>query len=63
MTPTPWLATAYVAGQALDDARRKARSVTVASVLSDGVGLAEALRSNHEAGIKCPRDLKPPTCC
>jgi outer membrane protein assembly factor BamB len=56
--PTPWLATAYVAGPTLDDAVAEFGPLPMESVLALGAGLAEALVAIHSAGL-VHRDLKP----
>jgi eukaryotic-like serine/threonine-protein kinase len=56
--PTPWLATAFVAGPSLDDAVARHGPLPVDSVLALASGLAEALGAIHAAGI-VHRDLKP----
>ncbi|MDT0268171.1 serine/threonine-protein kinase [Streptomyces sp. DSM 44915] len=56
--PTPWLATAYVPGLALDEAVAAHGPWPVASVRALGAGLAEALEAIHAAGL-VHRDLKP----
>jgi len=56
--PTPWLATAYVAGPSLADAVSKSGPLPPASVLSVAAGLAEGLGAIHAAGL-VHRDLKP----
>jgi len=56
--PTPWLATAYVAGPSLADAIRRHGPLPTASVLALAAGLAEGLQAIHIAGL-IHRDLKP----
>ncbi|BAJ28293.1 MULTISPECIES: serine/threonine-protein kinase [Kitasatospora] len=56
--PSPWLATAYVLGPALDDAVRAHGPLPVGAVRTLGVGLAQALAAIHAAGL-VHRDLKP----
>ena len=56
--PTPWLATAYVAGPSLADAVVKAGPLPPVSVLSLAAGLAEGLVVIHAADL-VHRDLKP----
>ncbi|GLW72346.1 hypothetical protein Kpho02_46450 [Kitasatospora phosalacinea] len=55
---SPWLATAYVLGPALDDAVRGHGPLPVETVRTLGVGLAQALSAIHAAGL-VHRDLKP----
>ncbi|MFC8722245.1 PQQ-binding-like beta-propeller repeat protein [Kitasatospora sp. NPDC057198] len=55
---SPWLATAYVLGPALDDAVRGHGPLPVETVRTLGVGLAQALAAIHAAGL-VHRDLKP----
>jgi serine/threonine protein kinase len=56
--PTPWLATAYVAGPSLADAVESQGPLPAASVLTLAAGLAEGLQAIHAAGL-VHRDLKP----
>jgi serine/threonine protein kinase len=56
--PTPWLATAYVAGPSLADAVAEHGPLPVDSVLRLATGLAEGLSAIHAAGV-VHRDLKP----
>jgi serine/threonine protein kinase len=56
--PTPWLATAYVAGPSLAAAVDACGPLPVRSVLLLAAALAEALQAIHGAGI-AHRDLKP----
>ncbi|MFK0189904.1 PQQ-binding-like beta-propeller repeat protein [Kitasatospora sp. NPDC090308] len=56
--PSPWLATAYVLGPALDEAVRAHGPLPVETVRTLGVGLARALAAIHAAGL-VHRDLKP----
>ncbi|MFD7735643.1 PQQ-binding-like beta-propeller repeat protein [Kitasatospora phosalacinea] len=55
---SPWLATAYVLGPALDDAVRGHGPLPAETVRTLGVGLAQALAAIHAAGL-VHRDLKP----
>ncbi|MGW4804347.1 protein kinase domain-containing protein [Kitasatospora sp. NPDC004272] len=55
---SPWLATAYVLGPALDDAVRGHGPLPVETVRTLGTGLAQALAAIHAAGL-VHRDLKP----
>ncbi|WP_033222317.1 protein kinase domain-containing protein [Kitasatospora phosalacinea] len=55
---SPWLATAYVLGPALDDAVRTHGPLPVGTVRALGAGLAQALSAIHAAGL-VHRDLKP----
>ncbi|MEW1640050.1 protein kinase [Streptomyces sp. NPDC093801] len=57
-SPSPWLATAYVPGMALDEAIASHGPWPVESVRILGAGLAEALEAIHAAGL-VHRDLKP----
>ena len=57
-SPTPWLATAYVAGPSLADAVSTSGPLPPASVMSLAAGLAEGLGAIHAAGL-VHRDLKP----
>ncbi|PYC66655.1 serine/threonine protein kinase [Streptomyces tateyamensis] len=54
----PWLATAYVLGPSLTDAVGRYGPLPEHSVRALGVGLAQALRAVHAAGL-VHRDLKP----
>ncbi|WTW93224.1 protein kinase [Streptomycetaceae bacterium NBC_01309] len=54
----PWLATAYIAGPALNEAVLRHGPLPPESVLVLTAGVAEALQSVHAAGI-VHRDLKP----
>jgi eukaryotic-like serine/threonine-protein kinase len=56
--PTPWLATAYVAGPSLAEAVAEHGPLPVSAVLKLAVGLAEGLSAIHTAGV-VHRDLKP----
>jgi eukaryotic-like serine/threonine-protein kinase len=56
--PSPWLATAFVAGPSLADAVSQHGPLPVWAVLELAAGLAEGLRAIHAAGI-VHRDLKP----
>jgi eukaryotic-like serine/threonine-protein kinase len=56
--PTPWLATAYVAGPSLTEAVRGHGPLPVRSLLALTAGLAEGLGAIHAAGV-VHRDLKP----
>jgi serine/threonine protein kinase len=55
---TPWLATAYIAGPALDEAIRSDGPFHEKSLTTLFLGLAEGLSAIHEAGV-VHRDLKP----
>jgi serine/threonine protein kinase len=55
---SPWLATAYVPGMALDKAIATHGPWPAESVRTLGAGVAEALEAIHEAGL-VHRDLKP----
>ncbi len=57
-SPTPWLATAYVAGPSLADAVSEHGPLPARSVLELAAGLAEGLSAIHAAGV-VHRDLKP----
>jgi len=57
-SPTPWLATAYVAGPSLADAVSAHGPLPVAAVRTLAAGLAESLAAIHAAGV-VHRDLKP----
>lgn len=54
----PWLATAYLPGPTLEEAVRSCGPLPPASVRALTLGLAEAVRSIHRAGV-VHRDLKP----
>ncbi|WP_329243675.1 serine/threonine protein kinase [Actinoallomurus sp. NBC_01490] len=54
----PWLATQFLPGLSLWEAVEEYGPMTAPAVLSLAAGLAEALRSVHEAGV-VHRDLKP----
>jgi eukaryotic-like serine/threonine-protein kinase len=56
--PTPWLATAYVAGPSLTETVRGHGPLPVHSLLALAAGLAEGLSAIHAAGV-VHRDLKP----
>ena len=56
--PTPWLATAYVAGPSLTETVRGHGPLPVQSLLALAAGLAEGLSAIHAAGV-VHRDLKP----
>ena len=56
--PTPWLATAYVAGPSLTEAVRNHGPRPVRSQMALAAGLAEGLAAIHAAGV-VHRDLKP----
>jgi eukaryotic-like serine/threonine-protein kinase len=56
--PTPWLATAYVAGPSLAEAVAEHGPLPTSSVLKLAAGLAEGLTAIHAAGV-VHRDLKP----
>ncbi|MEV0408195.1 PQQ-binding-like beta-propeller repeat protein [Actinoallomurus sp. NPDC050550] len=56
--PTPWLATSYVAGPALDEAVRAYGPLAEPGARALGAALAEALVGIHGAGV-VHRDLKP----
>src|SRR5580700_6780905 len=56
--PTPWLATAYVAGPSLAEAVVQHGPLPASSVLKLAAGLAEGLTAIHTAGV-VHRDLKP----
>jgi eukaryotic-like serine/threonine-protein kinase len=57
-SPTPWLATAYVAGPSLADAVAQHGPLPAAKVLELATGLAQGLSAIHAAGV-VHRDLKP----
>jgi eukaryotic-like serine/threonine-protein kinase len=57
-SPTPWLATAFVAGPSLGEAVSEHGPLPVASVRTLAAGLAESLGAIHAAGV-VHRDLKP----
>ena len=57
-SPTPWLATAYVAGPSLTEAVRDHGSLPASMVLALAAGLAESLSAIHAAGV-VHGDLKP----
>jgi serine/threonine protein kinase len=57
-SPTPWLATAYVAGPSLTEAVREHGPLPVRTVLALAAGLAESLNAIHAAGV-VHGDLKP----
>ncbi len=57
-SPTPWLATAYVAGPSLTEAVRDHGPLPVCTVLALAAGLAESLSAIHTAGV-VHGDLKP----
>ena len=57
-SPTPWLATAYVAGPSLTEAVRDHGPLPVSTVLALAAGLAESLSAIHGAGV-VHGDLKP----
>ncbi len=57
-SPTPWLATAYVAGPSLTEAVRDHGSLPATTVLALAAGLAESLSAIHAAGV-VHGDLKP----
>ena len=57
-SPTPWLATAYVAGPSLTEAVREHGPLPVRTVLALAAGLAESLSAIHAAGV-VHGDLKP----
>ncbi len=56
--PTPWLATAYVAGPSLTQAVRDHGPLPVRTLLALTTGLADCLSAIHAAGM-VHRDLKP----
>jgi eukaryotic-like serine/threonine-protein kinase len=56
--PTPWLATAYVAGPSLTEAVRGHGPLPARSLMALAAGLAEGLAAIHAAGV-VHRDLKP----
>jgi eukaryotic-like serine/threonine-protein kinase len=56
--PTPWLATAYVAGPSLTETVRGHGPLAVHSLWALAAGLAEGLSAIHAAGV-VHRDLKP----
>ncbi|MDI2128343.1 protein kinase domain-containing protein [Yinghuangia seranimata] len=56
--PVPWMATTYVAGIPLNDAVLRHGPLPEASVRMLLAGMAEALRTVHDAGL-IHRDLKP----
>jgi serine/threonine protein kinase len=56
--PTPWLATAYVAGPSLTETVRGHGPLPVHSLWALAAGLAEGLSAIHAAGV-VHRDLKP----
>jgi hypothetical protein len=56
--PTPWLATAYVAGPSLTETVRGHGPLPVHSLWALAAGLAEGLTAIHAAGV-VHRDLKP----
>lgn len=55
---TPWLATEYVAGPTLRGHVREKGALSGGMLIAVAVGLAEALRAIHAAGV-VHRDLKP----
>ena len=57
-SPTPWLATAYVAGPSLTEAVREHGPLPARTVLALAAGLAESLSAIHAAGV-VHGDLKP----
>ena len=57
-SPTPWLATAYVAGPSLAETVRRHGPLPTRTLLALTAGLAEGLNAIHSAGV-VHRDLKP----
>ncbi|MFF2849877.1 PQQ-binding-like beta-propeller repeat protein [Streptomyces sp. NPDC058001] len=57
-TDHPWMATAYISGPTLAQRIAEAGALTGAELRTLAIGLAEALREIHRAGV-VHRDLKP----